>query len=71
MRERILAGSLAATAGPVQDTYGSGDSFAAALTYGLAAGEAPEEALALAARAGATCMTGRGPYERQLSLTTE
>jgi ribokinase len=56
---------------PIQDTYGSGDSFAAALTYGLAAGEGPEGALALAARAGATCMTGRGPYERQLSLTTE
>ena len=57
--------------GPIQDSYGCGDSFAATLAYGLAGGEAPDAALALAARAGATCLTGRGPYERQLSLTTE
>ena len=53
--------------GPVIDAYGSGDSFAAALTYGLAAGAEPREALQLAARAGATCLTGRGPYGRQLT----
>ena len=55
--------------GPVADSYGCGDSFAATLTYGLAAGHAPSAALALAARAGATCLTGHGPYERQLTRT--
>jgi ribokinase len=49
------------------DSYGCGDSFAAGLTYGLAAGLALPEALALAARCGAVCLTGRGPYERQLT----
>jgi ribokinase len=49
------------------DSYGCGDSFAAGLTYGLGAGLAVDDALALAARCGATCLTGRGPYERQLS----
>jgi ribokinase len=55
--------------GPVVDAYGCGDSFAAGLTYGLGAGMGPEEALALAARCGAACLTGRGPYEGQLRLT--
>jgi ribokinase len=49
------------------DSYGCGDSFAAGLTYALGAGEALAAALALAARCGATCLTGRGPYERQLT----
>jgi ribokinase len=53
--------------GPIADTYGAGDSFAAALTFGLAQGHDPDAALALAARAGAACLTGRGPYEGQLS----
>jgi ribokinase len=53
--------------GPIADSYGCGDSFAAALTFALASDEAPQAALELAARAGAMCMTGRGPYERQLS----
>jgi ribokinase len=48
--------------GPIADSYGSGDSFAAALTYGLASGEEAESALRLAAEAGAACMTRRGPY---------
>jgi ribokinase len=48
--------------GPIVDSYGCGDSFAAALTYGLAAGEAVEAALELAAEAGAACLTRRGPY---------
>jgi ribokinase len=52
--------------GPV-DSYGCGDSFAAGLTYGLAAGMDLADALVLGARCGATCLTGRGPYERQLS----
>ncbi|MGH2864105.1 MAG: PfkB family carbohydrate kinase, partial [Solirubrobacteraceae bacterium] len=52
--------------GPVVDSYGCGDSFAAGLTYGLGAGLDVPEALALAARCGAVCLTGRGPYGRQL-----
>lgn len=52
--------------GPIADTYGSGDSFAAALTWALASGKPAVEAVRVAARAGAICMTGRGPYERQL-----
>ena len=52
--------------GPAVDSYGCGDSFAAGLTYGLGAGMAVPDALALAARCGAMCLTGRGPYERQL-----
>jgi ribokinase len=53
--------------GPIADSYGAGDSFAAALTFALAQGRDPEAALAVAARAGAICLTGHGPYERQLA----
>ena len=53
-------------AAPV-DSYGCGDSFAAGLTYGLGAGLEVPAALALAARCGAVCLTGRGPYQRQLT----
>ena len=53
--------------GPAADAYGAGDCFAAGLTYGLADGTSPQEALALGARCGAACVTGRGPYEGQLS----
>ncbi|MEA2468575.1 MAG: ribokinase, partial [Thermoleophilaceae bacterium] len=53
--------------GPVVDAYGCGDSFAAGLAYGLGAGADIEAALAIAARCGATCFTGRGPYGRQLT----
>jgi ribokinase len=52
--------------GPVVDAYGAGDCFAAGLTFGLGEGRSTEDALALGARCGAACMTGRGPYERQL-----
>jgi ribokinase len=52
--------------GPPRDAYGCGDSFAAGLTYGLGAGKSPEDALELAARCGAGCLSGRGPYEGQL-----
>jgi ribokinase len=52
--------------GPVSDFYGCGDSFAGGVTYGLGAGMPIEEALALGARCGAACATGRGPYEGQL-----
>jgi ribokinase len=53
--------------GPPVDSYGCGDSFAGGVTYGLAAGMALSDALALGARCGAVCLTGRGPYERQLT----
>jgi len=52
--------------GAPADSYGCGDSFAAGLTYALGAGLDVPAALALAARCGAVCLTGRGPYERQL-----
>jgi ribokinase len=49
------------------DSYGCGDSFAAGLTYGLGARLDVAAALALAARCGASCLMGRGPYEHQLT----
>jgi ribokinase len=48
--------------GPVVDTYGAGDSFAAGLTYGLAAGMESREAVDLAARCGAAALTVRGAF---------
>jgi ribokinase len=53
---------------PPVDSYGCGDSFAAGLTYGLATGLDVPDALDLAARCGAACLSGRGPYRRQLRL---
>jgi ribokinase len=55
-------------AAAVVDSYGCGDSFAAGLTFALGAGLGIDEALLLAARCGAVCLTGRGPYEHQYSL---
>jgi ribokinase len=52
---------------PVLDAYGCGDSFAAGFAYGLADGMSLDQALKFAARAGAVCTTGRGPYGRQLT----
>jgi ribokinase len=49
------------------DSYGCGDSFAAGLTFALGAGMELDDALHLAARCGAWCLTGRGPYGRQLT----
>ena len=57
----------AAPPGPLEDTYGAGDSFAAALCFALARGDALEAALELAARAGAAVVTGRGPFSTQIS----
>jgi len=54
--------------GPRVDAYGAGDSFAAGVTTGLAAGLPIAEAIRLGARCGAACMTGRGPYTAQLDL---
>ncbi len=46
--------------GPVIDSYGCGDSFAAGLTVGLARGLPLDDAVAMGARAGAACATWRG-----------
>jgi ribokinase len=56
--------------GPVVDTYGCGDSFAAGLTFALGRGDPVDEAVAIAARCGAAVMTGRGPYSAQLDAAT-
>jgi ribokinase len=63
--ERGTWGPVEPPGAPV-DSYGCGDSFAAGLTYGLGAGLSVPDSLALAARCGASCLTGSGPYERQL-----
>jgi ribokinase len=52
----------AAIPGPVADSYGAGDSFAAGLTYGLAAGKRREEALGFAAQTAAEALTRRGAH---------
>ena len=57
--------------GPIADAYGCGDSFAAGLTFALGEGRAPDDALELAARCGAACLTGRGPFEGQLEAAGE
>ncbi len=57
--------------GPAIDSYGSGDSFAAGLTYGLGLGRSVEQAAALGARCGAASMTGRGPYRGQIQEPLE
>ena len=48
--------------GPIADTYGAGDSFAAGLTYALASGEDPEAAIEFAARAASEALTRRGAH---------
>jgi ribokinase len=53
-------------AGPAIDSYGCGDSFAAGLTVGLARGFGLDAAVALGARCGAACLTGRGGLAPQL-----
>jgi len=62
------SGAWAATPlpGPPVDAYGCGDSFAAALAFGLGAGMELPAAIDLAARCGAACLCGRGPYTGQL-----
>ena len=58
----------AASVGSIVDTYGAGDSFAAALAFALARGDEPGTAAELAARAGAAVIGGAGPYEAQLAF---
>jgi ribokinase len=46
--------------GPLVDTYGAGDCFAAGLAFALGRGQDPDQALALAARSAAAAMLRRG-----------
>jgi ribokinase len=55
--------------GPLVDAYGAGDTFAAAVTYGLGAGLALAETLALAARRSAEVLTWAGPYGQESAAT--
>lgn len=54
--------------GPVEDTYGAGDSFAAGLTYALGRGEPAEAAVALAARCASEALSRRGAHGRAPGL---
>jgi ribokinase len=51
--------------GPLEDTYGAGDSFAAGLALALARGEAAEPAVAFAARCAAAALARRGAHGRE------
>ncbi|QEY33407.1 ribokinase [Synechococcus sp. RSCCF101] len=52
----------------VVDAYGAGDSFAAGVTVGLAAGWSLREAISLGCHCGSACLDGQGPYATQLRL---
>ncbi|MDQ3889595.1 MAG: PfkB family carbohydrate kinase [Actinomycetota bacterium] len=54
--------SAASLPGPLADSYGAGDSFAAALTFALAEGRGPDDAIAFAAARGARALTRRGAH---------
>ena len=56
---RFPAPSLAS---PAVDSYGCGDSFAAGVSAGLAAGWTVEQAISLGAHCGAACASRFGPY---------
>ena len=55
--------------GPIVDTYGAGDSFAAGLTYALARGWSNVDALSFAARCGAAAITGPGAYGGRIAAS--
>jgi ribokinase len=48
--------------GPIVDSYGAGDSFAAGLTFALARGDDVEAAIAFAAECSAAALTRRGAH---------
>lgn len=52
--------------GPVVDSYGAGDCFAAGVTAGLAAGWTAHQAISLGCHCGSACLDGFGPYASQL-----
>ena len=51
---------------PLVDAYGAGDSFAAGVTAGLAAGWPLAQAISMGSHCGAACLRGFGPYASQL-----
>jgi len=57
-----------AVTAPIVDRYGAGDSFAGGLTFALARGDSPRDAVAFASRCGAAVLAGRGPYATQLMI---
>ena len=59
--------SAAALPGPFVDTYGAGDSFAAALTFALGEGRDVDHALAFAAQRGAAALARRGAHGAAVS----
>ena len=61
--------SAAPPPGPVVDSDGAGDSFAAGLTFGLGAGLPVPDVLELAARCAAASLTGRGAFAGQRGLS--
>lgn len=64
--ERLCAFRAPKRLAPVRDAYGAGDSFAAGVTAGLAAGWRPEEAISLGCHCGNACLDGLGPFATQL-----
>jgi ribokinase len=60
----------AALPSPLVDSYGCGDSFAAGVTAGMAAGWTVEQAVSLGCHCGAACAGGLGPYASQLRLAS-
>jgi ribokinase len=52
--------AIAPLPGPIADSYGAGDSFAAGLAFALGERRSPEDALAVAARSAARAMTVPG-----------
>ena len=55
---------------PIVDRYGAGDAFAGGLTYAIAKGMEDAAAVEFAAHCGAAVLSGRGPYEGQLTQTS-
>ena len=51
-------------AGPLEDAYGAGDSFAAGLTYALGRGDSVADAVAFAADAASAALARRGAHGR-------
>ena len=52
--------------GEIEDAYGAGDSFAAALTFALAEGREPQDAVAFAAERGALALCRRGAHGNEV-----